>query len=124
MIFYQTSISESNDIRFCYQIYRYNTTYFSSVIIWMKTRTLCIFVVLNFISSHLSPLTLRSPGHHRWRCNNTFPPFPVLRCPQGGSKLPSCPFLDVIFPSLLLPTSPSCSFHCPLQNCLCHARGS
>ena len=26
-------------------------------------------------SSHLSPLTV---GHHRWRCNNTFPSFPVF----------------------------------------------
>ena len=40
----------------------------------------------------------------------------------------SRPFLDVIFPFLLLSSSPACSFHCPpphpLQNCLRHARGS
>ena len=53
-----------------------------------------------------------------------FPPFPVFRCTQGISKPHSHPFLDVIFPSLLLSSSPSCSFHCPLQNCLRHARGS
>ena len=50
--------------------------------------------------------------------------FPVFRCPQGISKPHSNPFLDVIFPSLLLSSSPSCSFHCPLQNCLRHVRGS
>ena len=56
----------------------------------------------HLISSHLSPLTLEVVGHHRWRCNNTFPSFPVFCCPQGISKPHSRPFLDVIFPSLLL----------------------
>ena len=60
----------------------------------------------------------------RWRCNNTVPSFPVFRCPQGLSKPHSCPFLDGIFPSLLLSSSPSCSFHCPLHNRLRHASGS
>ena len=54
----------------------------------------------------------------------SFPSFPVFRCPQGISKSHSRPFLDVIFPSHLLSSSPSCSFHCPLQNCLRYARGS
>ena len=75
-------------------------------------------------SSHLSPLTLKVVGHHRWRCNNTFPSFPVFRCPQGISKPHSRPFLNIIFPSLLLSSSPSFCFNCPLQNCLRHARGS
>ena len=57
---------------------------------------------LIFISSHLSPLTSEVVGAHRWRCNNTFPPSPVFRCPQGITKPYSRPFLDVIFPSLLL----------------------
>ena len=89
-----------------------------------------LMILLNIFkiiwSSHLIsvPYPWRSSGHHRWRCNNTFPFFPVFRCPQGISKPHSCPFLDVIFPSLLLSSSPSCSFHCPLQNCLRHARGS
>ena len=39
------------------------------------------------------------------------------RYPQGISKPHSRPFLDVILPYLLLSSSPSCSFHCPLQNC-------
>ena len=73
-----------------------------------------------FVSSHLSPLTLEVVGAPHM----TFPSFPVFRCPQGISKPHSCPFLDVIFLSLLLSSSPSCSFHCPLQNCLRHARGS
>ena len=34
----------------------------------------------------------------------------------------SCPFFDVIFPSLLLFSPPSCSFHCPLQKCLRYSR--
>ena len=59
-----------------------------------------------------------------WRCNNTVPSLPVFRCPQGISKPHSRPFLDVIFLPLLLSSSPSCSFHCPLQNCLRHARAS
>ena len=32
-------------------------------------------------------------------CNNTFPPFPVFRCPQGISKPHLRLFIDVIFPS-------------------------
>ena len=69
--------------------------------------------------------TRRSSGHHRWRCNNTSPPFPVFRCPQGISKLHfRRPCLDFIFQSLLLSSSPSCSIHCFLQNCLHHARKS
>ena len=69
------------------------------------------------ISSHLIsvPKPWRSSGHHRWRCNNTFPSFPVFRCPQGISKPHSRPFLDVIFPSLLLSSSPSCSFTVPCR---------
>ena len=87
------------------------------------------------------PKNLQTP-HHRWRGNNTFSPFPVFRCPQKISKPRttdgvatihfhlslssdavkkiskphSCPFFDVVFPSLLLSSSPSCSFHCLLQN--------
>ena len=80
----------------------------------------------NLISSHLIsvPLPWRSSGHHSWRCNNTVPSFPVFRCPQRISKPHSRPFLGVTFPSLLLSSSPSCSFHCLLQNCLRHAKGS
>ena len=53
---------------------------------------------------------------------NTFQ-FPCLRQSRMNHQTPSCPFLDVIFPSLLLSSSSSCSFPCPMQNCLCHARG-
>ena len=42
------------------------------------------------------PKPRRSSGHHTWRCNNTFPHFPVFRYPQGIFKRHSCPFLDVI----------------------------
>ena len=66
---------------------------------------------------NISPLTKTAASwNHRWRCNNTFPYLPL---PLGNLQTP---FLDVIFPSLLLSSFPSCSFHCPLQNCLRHAR--
>ena len=48
----------------------------------------------------------------------------VFCCYQGFSGLHYGTFFDVIFPSLLLPSSPCYSFHCPLQNYLRHARGS
>ena len=82
---------------------------------------------LNIIPSQSLNLGGRRGTHHRWRCNNTFPSFPVFpvfRCTQGISKLLFCPFFDVIVPSLPLSSSHSCSFHCPLQTCLRHARGS
>ena len=44
----------------------------------------------------------RRAGHSILLCNSTFP---VFWCPQGISKLHSCPFFDVIFPSLLLSSS-------------------
>ena len=47
--------------------------------------------------------------------------FLCLPLPSGNLQTP---FLDVIFRSLLLTSSPSCTFHYSLQNCLCHARGS
>ena len=74
-------------------------------------------------SSHLSPLTLEVVGTPQMTLQQYLSILP-FRCPQGISKPHSCSFLDVIFPSLLLSSSPSCSFHCPLQNCLRHARGS
>ena len=76
-----------------------------------------------FHSFHLIS-TQSLSGYYRWRCNNTFSHFHVFLCPQGISTLHSCPFFDVIFPSLLLFSSPSCSFHCPLQNCHRHSRWS
>ena len=66
--------------------------------------------------SHLSSLTLTVVGAPQMVLQQYLSP--VFRCPHGISKLHSCPFLDVIFSSLLLSSSPSCSFHCPLQNCL------
>ena len=48
----------------------------------------------------------RSSGHHRWRWrwNNTFPPFPVFRCPQVISRLHWCylPISSSVFLSFLL----------------------
>ena len=85
--------------------------------------TQCLFIpsaTYYHLLSYLSPLTSVIVGALRIV---TFPTFPVFHCPQGISKLYSCPFLDVTFPSLHLASSPSCSFHCPLQNCFRHARG-
>ena len=76
------------------------------------------------ISSHLSPLTSEVVGAPQMRLQQYLSTFPVFHCPQEISKPHSRPFLDVIFPSLLLSSSPSCSFHCPLQKCLRYARGS
>ena len=67
----------------------------------------------------------QSSWHYRWRCNGAFPfHLSMSACPQGICKRHACSFFDVIFPSLLLSSSHSCSFHCTLQNCLRHARGS
>ena len=74
--------------------------------------------------SFLNPLNLEVVWAPQTTLQQYFPFFPVFRCPQGISKPNSIPFLDVIFPSLLLSSSPSCSFHCPLQNCFRLARGS
>ena len=55
-----------------------------------------------------------SSGHHRLRCNNTFPPFPVFHCPQRLPKPHSRPLLDAIVhlffcrPLLLAPFTVSC----------------
>ena len=74
--------------------------------------------------SSLSPLTLEVVGAPQMTLQQYFLSFPVFRCLQGISKPHSRQFLDVIFPSLLLSSSPSCCFHCPMQNCLRHAKGS
>ena len=74
-------------------------------------------------AAHLSPLTSEVVGVPQMTLQQ-YRSTPVFRCPKGISKPHYRPFLDVISPSLLLSSSPSCSFHCPLQNCLRHSRGS
>ena len=76
-----------------------------------------------FISSHLSTLTSAVIGAPQMTLQQYLSTLPCSLL-KGISKPHSHPFLDVIFPSLLLSSSPSCSFHCPLQNCLRHAQGS
>ena len=71
-------------------------------------------------SSHLSPLTWEVVGAPQMTLQQYLSTFPCLLLPSGNLQTP---FLHVIFP-FLLSSSPSCSFHCPLQNCLHHARGS
>ena len=77
-----------------------------------------------FISSHLSTLTSEVVGAPEMTMQQYLSTLPCLPLHSGNRQTPSCPFLDVIFPSLLLSSSPSCSFHYPLQHCLRHARGS
>ena len=78
-------------------------------------------------SSHLISSQSLNLGGRRGTADDvaTIPPphFPDFRCSQGIYKPYSHPFLDVIVPSRLLSSFPSCSFHCPLQICLRHARG-
>ena len=81
----------------------------------------------HFITSHLSSQSLNLGGHRGTTDDVaiiSFHPFLSSAALRESPKLRSHPFLDVIFPSLLLSSSPSCSFHSPLQNCLRHARGS
>ena len=68
------------------------------------------------VLSHLNPLTSAVVGAPQMTLLQYNSTFLCLSLSQGISKLHYCPFLDVIFPSLLLSLSPSCSFHCPLQN--------
>ena len=69
--------------------------------------------------SHLtSPilLPLGSLGYQR-RLHNQFPPFfSVLHWPLGLGELQACPFLDVVFPPLLLSALSSFPCHCALQD--------
>ena len=63
--------------------------------------------------SHHSHLTFTVIGAPQMtlQYSSTFPWLLVFCCPQAISKLHFCPFFDVIFPSLLLSSYPSCSFH-------------
>ena len=77
----------------------------------------------HLIASLISvPKPWRSSWHHTWRCHNIFSPSPVFRYTQGVSKPHICQLFDVAFSSLLLSSSPSYSFHGPLQNYLRYAR--
>ena len=37
---------------------------------------------LHYVNTSFSLSSFSVIGHHRWCCNNTFPPFPVLGCPS------------------------------------------
>ena len=77
------------------------------------------------LKSHLSPFISVVVGAPQMTLQQYLSTLPCLPLPSGNLQTPClCPFLDVIFPSFLLLFSPSCSFHCPLQNYLCHARRS
>ena len=82
-----------------------------SVIYWNLDRPFICFIL-----SHLSPLTLEVVGAPQMTLQQYLSILPCLPLPSGSLQTP--------FPSHLLSSSPSCSFHCPLQNCLRHARGS
>ena len=69
------------------------------------------FYSILFVLSHsLGKLS----GHHRWICNNPFPPCPVFSCPSWAGKVHSCPFFNIFFPPLLLYSFCSLSLHCAL----------
>ena len=60
-----------------------------------------------FISSHLSPLTSEVVGAPQMTLQQYLSTLPCLPLPSGNLQT------EVIFPSLFLSSSPSCSFHCP-----------
>ena len=88
-------------------------------------RLICVFVVRIWQkqvfswrgSYHLISSQSLNLGGRRGTTDDvaTIPFHPSL---SSAALRESHPFLDVIFPFLLLSSSPSCSFHCPLQNCL------
>ena len=88
-----------------------------NVSMWFQRLCVILDLFSNLIShlSQLSPLTLEVVGAPQMTLQQSFQPFPVFRCPHGISKPHSRPFLDVIFPSLLLSSSPSCSFYWPCR---------
>ena len=83
---------------------------------------ICIQDTVDVPPSHLITLQYLNPdGHHGITVDVATKPFHIS--PQGISKPYFCPFL-MLSSRILLSSSPSCSFLCTLQNCLCHARGS
>ena len=72
-------------------------------LIWVFAGRTATLLVLSWSSSFIHFISSRrSSGHYRWCCNNTFPPFPVFRCPQ--ENLPT-PLLSI--PWCYLPISSS-----------------
>ena len=80
-------------------------------------------VFLSFLLLSLSLAELSSPCQRLLRQYLSI--LPYLPLPSGNlqTPFPSIPWCCLPI-SLLLSSSPYYSFHCPLQNCLRHARGS
>ena len=79
---------------------------------------------IHLISSHLSPLTLEVGVAPQMTLQQYLSILPCLPLPSGNLQTP-IPVLSLMLSShLLFCSSPSCFFHCPLKNCLRHARWS
>ena len=82
---------------------------------------------ISVISHLISSQSLSNDGSRGTTDDVATIPFHLSPSSAALREIPKahfCPLCDVIFPFLLLSSSPACSFHCPLQNWLCHARGS
>ena len=89
-------------------------------------------LVINLSSlSHLGPLTSEVVGAPQMTLQQYLSTIPCLPLASGNLEPHSRQFLDVIFPSLLMSSSSSCFFHCPLHCILdsvanvlvCHSHG-
>ena len=79
----------------------------------------------NLISSHLGPLTSEVVGAPQITLQQYLSTLPCLPLPSGNlqTPVPSIPWCYIPISSSVF-LSFFCSFHCPLQNCLRHARRS
>ena len=75
------------------------------------------------LSSHLSPLTSEVLGAPQMTLQQYLSTLPCLPLSSGNLQTPF-PSIPWCYLPIFYSVFPSCSFHCPLQNCLRHARGS
>ena len=69
-------------------------------------------------SSRYFSVTFPVEGHLSWLHDSLLSLCPVFNC---FSKTRAYPCFNVVFPSLILSSTPSCSIGCTLKNCLCKA---
>ena len=80
-----------------------------------------IIIIIIIIITIIYPLTAKVV----WAPQMTSQPassiffFSVFHCPLGFGELQVCPFLDVVFPPLLLSALSSSPFHCASQDGFC-----
>ena len=82
-----------------------------SKIVYILKMFVLTFQQLTCNSSHLSPLTSEVVGAPQMTVEQYLSTLPCLLLPTGNLQTS---FLDAILSSLLLSSSPSCSFHSPL----------